>query len=133
MSIFIKLYFPLLALFVAADLLWLGIIMKNFYRANIGHVIGGGVFWPAAILFYLIFTAGLIYFAVMPGVESGMLLKTVLMGMGFGLVAYATYDLTNQATIPNWPTLVTAVDLAWGMILSGFLSFIGFYLYRFFS
>lgn len=133
MSIFLKLYLPLVALFVGADLLWLGVIMKNFYRANLGHVIGTQVVWPAAIVFYLLFIAGLLYYAIMPGIESGEILRTIFLGAGFGLVAYATYDLTNQATVPNWPTIVTVVDLVWGTFLSGFLSLAAFYLYRFLS
>jgi uncharacterized membrane protein len=133
MTAFVKLYLSLIVLLVGADLLWLGVVMKNFYRANMGHIIGGDVVWPAAILFYLIFTTGLLYFAIIPGIESGVLLKTVLMGMGFGLVAYATYDLTNQATIPNWPTIITVVDLVWGAFLSGILSLVAFYLHRFLS
>lgn len=133
MSMFLKLYLPLVALFVGADLLWLGVLMKNFYRANLGHIIGTQIVWPAAIVFYLLFIAGLLYYAIMPGIDSGEVLKTFLLGAGFGLVAYATYDLTNQATIPNWPTIVTVVDLAWGAFLSGFLSLVAFYLYRFIS
>jgi len=84
--------------------------------------------WPAALIFYLLFIAGLVVFVIQPGLAAKSLFKTVLLAALFGLVTYATYDLTNLATIKNWPLIVTIVDLIWGMLLSVIVSSIVFYI-----
>ena len=81
--------------------------------------------WAAAILFYLLFIAGLQLFVIAPALAQGGALQALWQGAFFGLVAYATYDLTNLATLNDWPLLVTAVDLAWGAVLGGAVSFLG--------
>ena len=82
--------------------------------------------WTAAILFYLLYIAGLVVFVISPALEKNSWTHAVLFGALFGLIAYATYDLTNLATIKNWPLVVTVVDLIWGMVLSASVSTIGF-------
>jgi uncharacterized membrane protein len=114
----IKVFPVALLAVVALDLLWLGVIMKNFYFGRLGHLLSGSVVWPAAIAFYFIFAAALTYFAVLPGIEAGSLLKAALLGAVIGFVAYSTYDLTNHATMKNWPLAVTVVDILWGAVLS---------------
>lgn len=115
-NIFIKAYPVVLATVITLDLLWLGVIMRDFYKVKLGHLMSGDVVWGAAIVFYLIFAAGLTYFAVIP---SGYLAKAWWLGALVGLIAYATYDLTNHATLRDWPIVVTIVDILWGMVLSG--------------
>ncbi len=118
----ILLYLITLAIFFAVDMVWLGVVAKNFYRKHLGYLMAPKVVWPAAILFYLLFIAGLVVFAVRPGLAAGGPLKAVLLGAFLGLVSYATYDLTNQATVKDWPLVVTVVDLIWGTALGGLVS-----------
>lgn len=122
----IKLYFVTLAVFLVVDLIWLGLIARGFYQKQLGFLLAPSTNWPAAILFYLLFIAGLLAFVVTPGLETGSLKITLLRAALFGLVTYATYDLTNLATVKNWPVLLTVVDLAWGMILSIIVSLFSF-------
>ena len=120
----IKHYLMALAVFLLLDGLWIGLVAKNFYQAQIGFLLSGSVNWAAAGLFYLLFVAGLVVFVVSPGVRQGSPGKAALRGALFGLVTYAAYDLTNLATIDRWPVLVTVVDLVWGAALSGTASFV---------
>ena len=100
------------------DGIWLTLAARNFYRDNIGHLLGDATNWPPAIAFYVIYTVGAWFFATQPGVDDGSALTAALRGAAFGFVAYATYDLTNHATLRGWPTLVTVVDMAWGTVLT---------------
>jgi uncharacterized membrane protein len=126
----VLLWLALVPLLVAGDLLWLGVIMKDFYRSHMGHLLSNEIKWVPALFFYAIYTAGLLYFAILPGITSGNLLKTVVLAALLGGFAYATYDLTNHATLREWPLLVTVVDIAWGVVLSGLLGAIGFFVGR---
>jgi len=103
-------YFSALVAFFAIDMLWLGVISKNFYARQLGHLLSPKVHWPPAIIFYLLFVAGILFFAVVPGIEAGSLAKTALMAALFGLFCYATYDLSNLSTLKNWPLLVNIPD-----------------------
>jgi uncharacterized membrane protein len=118
---FFKLYLTALPLFIAMDLLWLGVVAKNFYNKQLGFLIGP-INWVSAILFYLLFIAGLVVFVIMPAFQKGSWTHALLFGALFGLVTYGTYDLTNLATLKNWPVLVTVVDLLWGAFLGAFVS-----------
>lgn len=114
----IKLYLIATTVFFAIDMLWLGIIAKNFYVQQIGFLLKTNVNWAAAIIFYLIFIAGLTYFVIAPAHNQPGMTAALLSAAFFGLVTYATYDLTNLATVKDWPLLVTIVDLIWGMVLA---------------
>ena len=119
---FVKLYAIALPVFFVIDMVWLGLIAKNFYRAQIGPLMKPDVNWVAAIIFYLIFIAGLVVFVISPAMEKGSWIQALLFGALFGLVCYATYDLTNLAVAKDWPLLVTIVDLAWGAVLASSVS-----------
>ena len=119
---FLKLYCIALPIFFAVDMVWLGLAAKNFYAKHIGFLMKANVNWAAAILFYLLFIAGLVAFVVTPAVEKGSWVRAVLFGALFGLITYATYDLTNLATLRGWPLLVTVVDLIWGTVLAASVS-----------
>ena len=119
---FFKLYAIALPVFFAIDMLWLGLIAKDFYRAQIGTLLKSDVNWTAAIIFYLIFIAGLVVFVISPAMEKGSWAYAILLGALFGFVCYATYDLTNLAVAKDWPLLVTVVDLAWGAVLAASVS-----------
>jgi uncharacterized membrane protein len=125
---FIKLYFIALPVFFAIDMVWLALVARSFYRAQIGFLMGSDFNWFAAIVFYLLFISALIYFVISPAVEKKIWFDALLRGALFGLVSYATYDLTNQATIKGWPVVVTIVDIAWGTTLSASVSVVSYFI-----
>lgn len=112
-----KLYLATVPIFFAIDLLWLGVLAKNLYQRHLAHLLSPDVNWPAAILFYLVYIAGIILFAVKPGLEAQSLAKTAIWGGLFGFFTYMTYDLTNLATLRDWPVTIVLVDIAWGTVL----------------
>lgn len=126
MLYYLKIYLCALVGFLAIDLVWLGVVARSFYRKQLGFLLADQPNWWAAIIFYLLFVAGMLVFAVAPGLQAGSLRKALLLGGFFGLITYATYDLTNLATVKNWPWLVTVVDMAWGTILAASVSGIGY-------
>lgn len=120
--------------FLAIDAVWLSTMAKRFYAPNIGHLLAESPKFGPAIAFYALYIFGVVFFVVSPALESGAgLLKVFLSGALLGLVAYGTYDLTNQATLKDWPILVTVVDLLWGSLLTGFVSVIAVVCARMFS
>lgn len=125
---FIKLYAIALPVFLAIDMLWLGLIAKRFYSAQIGALMKTNVNWASAIIFYLIFIVGLVVFVITPALEKNSWTHALLFGALFGLVCYATYDLTNLAVAKDWPLLVTLVDLVWGAILASSVSAITYFI-----
>jgi uncharacterized membrane protein len=114
---FIKLYCISVPLFILFDLLWLGVVAKNFYRSQIGNLLRPDVNWFAAGAFYILFLAGVVAFVIKPAIEKESLQHAILFGALFGLVTYSAYDLTNLAVAKDWPLTVTIVDLVWGTIL----------------
>lgn len=127
---FIKYYLVALFIFLVIDLLWLGLIAKNLYSKQLGHLMSDNVNWIAAIIFYILFIVGLVFFVIMPAIEKGSWSYALLAGFLFGLISYATYDLTNLATLKDWPISITLIDLVWGTSLGGLVSMITFFLVR---
>lgn len=126
MANYLKLYLISLLAFFAIDMLWLGLAARTFYRRHLGFLMAPSPNWPAAIVFYLLFILGLLVFVILPGLQTGSLKITLLRAALFGLITYATYDLTNLATVKDWPLVVTVVDMIWGVVLSVTVSYIGF-------
>ena len=122
----IQLYIATAILFFAIDILWLGVIAKNFYNKHLGRFFRERVNWTAAIIFYSLFILGIMIFAILPGTSSASLGRTVTLGVLYGLFTYATYDLTNLATLKDWPVKIVVVDILWGMVLCGLVSAGGF-------
>jgi len=122
MGQFFKLYGIAFVFFLVIDLIWLGLIAKNLYQRQIGHLMSDQVNWAAAIIFYLLFIVGLVYFAILPAVNDGEWLRALALGAFFGFITYATYDLTNLATLKDWPIQITLIDLAWGTFLGASIS-----------
>jgi uncharacterized membrane protein len=122
----IQLYIATSILFFAIDILWLGVIAKNFYNKHLGRFFRERVNWTAAIIFYSLFILGIMIFAILPGTSSASLGRTVTLGVLYGLFTYATYDLTNLATLKDWPVKIVVVDILWGMVLCGLVSAGGF-------
>ena len=118
MKVFIKYYLIALIIFVILDGIWLGFIGGNIYKKYIGFLLTETPIWIAAIIFYLLFVVGIVVFVVLPGMEEKSLWVIVSRAALFGLVTYATYDLTNFATIKSWPIQITIIDLIWGTCLS---------------
>lgn len=125
---FIKLFAIALPVFFAIDIVWIGFVAKDFYRQQIGYLLRSDVNWAAAIIFYLVFMAGLVFFVIAPAMEKGSWTYALLAGAFFGFVCYATYDLTSLATTKDWPLLVTIVDLAWGAVLVASVSSITYFI-----
>ena len=126
MAQYLKLYLATLLAFFVIDMLWLGVVARDFYQRQLGFLLRPQPNWFAAIVFYLLFIAGLVVFVITPGLSAGSARKVLLLGALFGLITYATYDLTNLATVKDWPLLVTIVDLCWGVILAASVSYAGF-------
>jgi uncharacterized membrane protein len=131
---FVKLYSIAVLVFIAIDAVWLGLIAKNFYAKHIGSLLKQNVNFTAAIIFYLLFVVGLVIFVITPAIEKRSIQSVLLLGSLFGLITYATYDLTNLATLKDWPLVVTIVDLIWGAFISVSVSSITYLIYmRFFA
>lgn len=111
--------FAVLAIaFLAIDSVWLGVIAVDFYKATIGHLLAPKPNFVAAAFFYVIYLGGVVHFVVLPAVAKDSVFNASRQGALFGLVAYATYDLTNMATMRDWPLSVTLADLAWGAFIT---------------
>ncbi len=112
-------YLATLVPMLLLDAVWLGLVAKQLYRRYLGELMTNDVNWWAAGIFYLLYAFGIYFFIVQPAVVHGSVLTAVWRGALFGLIAYATYDLTNLATLRNWPLSITLIDLAWGALITG--------------
>jgi uncharacterized membrane protein len=120
-------YIASLVVFLALDALWLGVIARDFFVAQMGPLLRDDPNFVVAALFYLVFVAGILYFAVLPGLREGSLMVAVLNGAFLGLLAYGTYDITNLSVLKGYPPLLAAVDMAWGTFVSGVTAGAGYY------
>ena len=125
MIYYLKLYLVTFSAFIVIDMVWLGLVARTFYQKHLGFIMAPSPNWIAAIIFYLLFIAGLLFFVVMPGLKDDSLKTSLLRAAMFGLITYGTYDLTNLATVKDWPVLVTVVDMIWGMVLSVVVGLVG--------
>jgi uncharacterized membrane protein len=119
-------YLITVPIFFIVDLVWLGVVAKSFYQKHLGYLMRPQVNWTAAILFYLLFIIGIVIFAVKPALEAQSGLRALAYGALFGFFTYATYDLTNLATVKDWPVIVTAIDLVWGTVLCGAVAWVSY-------
>ncbi len=106
------------ATLLALDAVWLSLMTSRFIRPAIGHLMADQVSWAPAVVFYALYVAGIVWFAVAPAVEERRVWTGALNGAVLGFLAYATYDLTNQSTLRDWPLSMTVVDIAWGMLVT---------------
>ncbi len=130
---YVKLYITTLIAYVVLDMAWVGVIAHSFYQNYLGFLMSSNINWIAIALFYLLFIVGLLVFVIIPGQQSGSLQNTLVLAAFFGLVTYATYDLTNLATLRDWPIMVTMVDLLWGMLACTLVSYISFSISKWFE
>lgn len=114
----IKLYLTALVIFLGIDMVWLTVIAKDLYGKYLGYLMTKTPNLVAAGIFYLLFVIGLVVFVLEPAMKNNSLTEVLWRGALFGLITYATYDLTNLATIRDWPLLITVIDLIWGTVLS---------------
>lgn len=112
--------------FLAVDSVWLSVMAAQLYRPLLGDMLAEDFDIVAAALFYVLYVGGIVFFAVKPALERGRAATAALNGAFFGLCAYGTYDLTNQATLKDWPTVITVADLCWGTILTATAATVGF-------
>lgn len=123
-------YLTTAAMFLLMDFVWLAKIATKFYFDRIGHLMMDKPNLGAAAVFYAVYVVGLLIFAVSPALRSGSLTTALIYGALFGFFTYATYDMTNYATLRNWPLEVVALDVAWGIIISAVSAASGYYLTR---
>jgi uncharacterized membrane protein len=116
--------------FFAIDIAWLGYIAKNLYRKYLGALLSDNVNWYAAIIFYMIYIAGIFIFVINPAIEKQSVARAIAMGAIFGFIAYATYDLTNYATLKGFPINIVIIDLIWGTVLTSIVSLSGYYIVK---
>ena len=126
----VYIYLLTVPVFFGIDMLWLGVVAKGFYRDNLGHLLRPDVNWAAALIFYLLYIAGIMVFATLPALEKHSLRQAIIMGALFGFFCYATYDLTNLATLKDWPVKVVVVDILWGMFLTASVAAASFFIGR---
>jgi uncharacterized membrane protein len=124
----VKVYMIALVVFFIIDIIWLAIVAKNVYRKELGYIMSDKPNWIAAIIFYLIFITGMVFFVINPAIAKDSWSYALFVGMFFGFITYATYDLTNLATLKDWPIKITIIDLFWGTSLGGLVSTITFFL-----
>jgi uncharacterized membrane protein len=120
MKTYIVGFFVIILTTLVLDVIWLTTMMKSFYSKHLGHIFADKPSITPALIFYVLYAIGLLYFVVFPLLMANASYgKIFLTGAFLGLIAYGTYDLTNQATVKNWPAIVTMVDLVWGAFLTG--------------
>lgn len=117
-------YLIVFVVFFAVDLVWLGVIARKLYAKYLGAFMSSKINWMAALIFYLIFIIGLLVFVIEPALDNVNYLTLAMTAALFGLVTYATYDLTNLATLKDWPRIITVIDLVWGISLSTIVSLV---------
>lgn len=119
-------YLTATAIFFAIDMVWIGFVARSFYKEKLGYLLAEQPRWAAAIIFYLIYIGGILFFAVVPALREQVWTTALMNGAVLGLLCYATYDLTNLATIARFPVVVVIVDILWGIFLTAAVSTITF-------
>lgn len=119
-------YILTLAIFLGVDAVWLGVVAKNMYSKYLGPLMKESPNLSAALIFYLMYPLGILILSINPALKEKSLILAAFYGALLGLMAYSAYDLTNLATLKDWPVFVTVVDIIWGTLLTGFVSAIVF-------
>lgn len=123
---FIKNFIITFIVFMTIDLIWLGVVAKNLYNKYLGYIMTKNINWIAAVIFYIIFVIGLLIFVIHPALAKESTQYLLLYAMAYGFITYATYDLTNLATLKDWPIEITIIDLIWGTTLSTLTSYFSY-------
>jgi uncharacterized membrane protein len=123
---YLKQYLISLIVFLGIDSIWLLFVAKNFYWTHLGYLMAKNPNMVAAGLFYVINIVGMLIFAINPALQKNSIMTAAILGAVYGLCTYATYDLTNLATIKDWPLIVTIVDMIWGTVLSASVTVVAY-------
>ncbi|MBD8891363.1 DUF2177 family protein [Roseibium litorale] len=126
-------YLSTVVVFLLIDFVWLSKVATKFYFDRIGHLMMDKPNLMAAAIFYAVYVVGLVIFAVSPALSSGRMTTALIYGALFGFFTYATYDMTNYATLRGWPLPVVMLDISWGVLISVVSAAAGFYLTRMFT
>ena len=118
-------YLSILVSLLVLDGLWIGLVMGKLFKKHLAHVLTHSVAWPPVAIFYLLYAFGIAYFVVWGASHTGHWLAIFGAGVLFGVIAYGTFDLTNQAIITGWPTFITVLDMTWGGIYTGIAAILG--------
>ncbi|HKL42609.1 MAG TPA: DUF2177 family protein [Clostridia bacterium] len=124
--IYIKNFMITFIVFMTIDLIWLGVVAKKLYNKYLGYIMAKNINWLAAVIFYIIFVIGMLIFVIQPALAKDSMQHIILYGMAYGFITYATYDLTNLATLKDWPIEITIIDLIWGTSLSTLTSYFSY-------
>ncbi len=130
--LYLKLFSVSFFTFLILDAIWLGFVARNFYAKYLALYLTENVIWLSAIIFYIIFNIGLLVFVILPSIEKNSYSALIIYSLLYGIVTFATYDLTNYATIKNWPFIVTIVDICWGMFVAFASSSMAFLFHKYF-
>ncbi len=129
MTTYLILYIISLFTFLCIDFVWLRFLSGDLYKNSIGHLLADKVKFKAALVFYLIFVFGIVFFSVIPAIDKESIAAAVVNGAMFGFMTYSTYYLTNFSTLKNWPLKLVLIDISWGALLSSSISLITYLLY----
>ncbi|RAK09417.1 putative membrane protein [Halanaerobium saccharolyticum] len=130
---YLKSYLITIVVFFVIDLVWLGAVAKNLYREQLGFLLKDNYNATAAAIFYLFFVAGILFFVINRAVELSSWKYALFAGTFFGFITYSTYDMTNLATIKDWPVMITVIDILWGSFLCAATSLISYLLINYFK
>jgi len=126
----VKTYLIALVVFFLIDIFWLVVVARKLYQQELGYIMSPKPNWVAAGIFYLIFIGGVVFFVINPALEKNSWVYALLVGMLFGFITYSTYDLTNLATLKDWPIKITIIDLIWGTSLGGIVSTVTYFILK---
>ena len=130
--IILKLFLVSFITFLVLDAIWLGLVARGFYSKHLSLYLTDNVIWSSALIFYVIFNIGLLIFVILPSIDKNSYMTLVVYSLLYGLVTFATYDLTNLATIKDWPIIVSVVDMLYGMFVAFSSASVAFYANKYF-
>lgn len=120
-------YISAAVIFLGLDAVWLGLVAKNHYQSWIGHLMADQPNFFVAAVFYIVYLAGVVYFAIAPALQNGGWAQAAIAGAILGFIAYGTYDFTNLATLKGWPVSMVVADLIWGTFLTSAAATAGYF------
>lgn len=124
---FLIAYLVTAIVFLVIDYIWLGIVMKDYFQTQLSHLMADEVNLSIAALFYLFYAAGVVFLCINPALETGNWSKALINGAVLGFLAYGAYDITNMATLRDWPITMSIIDISWGTGLTAISAVAGYF------
>ncbi len=124
---FLIAYLATIVVFLVIDYIWLGFVMKDYFQTQLGHLMADEVNFSIAALFYIFYTAGVVYLCVLPALNDGNWTKALLNGAIIGFLSYGAYDATNASTLRDWPIMLSVIDVTWGTTLTALSATAGYF------